>query len=300
MSRFERGDADHTPLLAMLYQIRTAVADLIVPLLAGLMTVWLIVVTPSHFFNTSFFHSRPLEKLRSPFLFLWPFLSKEERRPLDSSQFLLFGIFAAVLAGFEFDNSNQLRGLLRETGVTESLLGYFSQQNATLGQIIASIQRILQSGPVVALQTFMDQALIAAIWELIVNLFITAVFAYIFYLLVRRKMPPRHSYSFWLYMRGMQFFTTAVSTLFLSFFSLSFLGLPEVAPDVLFWLFETGLRLVWVFLFPALVLPRLFPEISVKRILGASLVGNIILSSGGWLLSTGLVFILAILGAAIG
>ncbi len=300
MGNFERGDADHTPFLAMLYQIRTAVADLIVPLLAGLMTVWLVVVTPSHFFKASFFHSRPLEKLRSPFLFLWPFLSKEERRPLDPSQFLLFGIFTAALAGFGFDNSNQLRGLLRETGVTESLLSYLSQQNATLGQIVASIQRVLQSGPVVALQTFMDQALIAAIWELIVNLFVTAVFAYIFYLLVRRNLSPRHSYSFWLYMRGMQYFTTAVSTLFLSFFSLSFLGLPEVAPDVLFWLFETGLRLVWLFLFPAIVLPRLFPELTSKRILGASLVGNIILAGAGWLLASGVVFILAILGAAAG
>ncbi len=300
MGNFERGDADHTPFLAMLYQIRTAVADLIVPLLAGLMTVWLVVVTPSHFFKASFFHSRPLEKLRSPFLFLWPFLSKEERRPLDPSQFLLFGIFTAALAGFGFDNSNQLRGLLRETGVTESLLSYLSQQNATLGQIVASIQRVLQSGPVVALQTFMDQALIAAIWELIVNLFVMAVFAYIFYLLVRRNLSPRHSYSFWLYMRGMQYFTTAVSTLFLSFFSLSFLGLPEVAPDVLFWLFETGLRLVWLFLFPAIVLPRLFPELTSKRILGASLVGNIILAGAGWLLASGVVFILAILGAAAG
>lgn len=300
MRNFERGDADHTPFLAMLYQIRTAVADLIVPLLAGLMTVWLIVVTPSHFFKASFFRSRPLEKLRSPFLFLWPFLSKEERRPLDPAQFLLFGIFTAALAGFGFDNSNQLRGLLRETGATESLLGYLSQQNAALGQIIASIQRILQSGPVVALQTFMDQALIAAIWELIVNLFVTAVFAYIFYLLVRRSLSPRHSYSFWLYMRGMQYFTTAVSTLFFSFFSLSFLGLPQVAPDVLFWLFETGLRLIWLFLFPAIVLPRLFPELTIKRILGASLVGNLILSGAGWFLASGVVFILAVLGAAAG
>ncbi len=298
MGNFERGDADHTPFLAMLYQIRTAVADLIVPLLAGLMTVWLVVVTPSHFFKASFFHTRPLEKLRSPFLFLWPFLSKEERRPLDPAQFLLFGIFTAALAGFGFDSSNQLRGLLRETGVTESLLGYLSQQNAALGQIIASVQRILQSGPVVALQTFMDQALIAAIWELIVNLLVTAVFAYIFYLLVRRQISPRHSYSFWLYMRGMQYFTTAVSTLFLSISSLSILGLPEIAPDVLFWLLETGLRLVWLFLFPAIVLPRLFPELTAKRVIGASLVGNIILAGADWFLASGLVFILALLGAA--
>ncbi|MEJ2747254.1 MAG: hypothetical protein P8183_04980 [Anaerolineae bacterium] len=144
----------------------------------------------------------------------------------------------------------------------------------------------------------MDQSLIAAIWELIVNLFVTAVFAYIFYLLVRRQISPRHSYSFWLYMRGMQYFTTAVSTLFLSFFSLSILGLPEVAPDVLFWLLETGLRLIWLFLFPAIVLPRLFPELTTKRVIGASLVGNIILAGADWFLASGVVFVLAILGAA--
>jgi hypothetical protein len=300
MRGYERGDADHTPLLAMLYQIRTAVADLIIPLLAGLMTVWLVVVTPSHFFKAAFFHSRPLEKLRSPFLFLWPFLSKEERRPLDPAQFLLFGIFTAALAGFGFDNSNQLHGLLRETGLTEALLSYLSQQNAALGQIIASVQHILQSGPVAALQSFMDQALIAAIWELIVNLFVTAVFAYLFYLLVRRRISPRHSYSFWLYMRGMQYFTTAVSTIFLSISSLSILNLPEVAPDVLFWLLEMGLRLIWLFLFPAVVLPRLFPELTARRIIGASLVGNLFLAGAGWLLASGLVFVLAIFGAAVG
>lgn len=300
MRNHERGDADHTPFLAMLYQIRTAVADLIVPLVAGLMTVWLVVVTPSHFFKASFFQERPLTKLRSPFLVLWPFLSKEERRPLDPAQFLLFGIFTAALAGFGFDNSNQLRGLLRETGLTQSLLDNLARQNAALGQTIAAVQRILQSGPVAALQSFMDQSLIAAIWELIVNLLVTAVFAYIFYLLVRRQISPRHSYSFWLYMRGMQYLTTAVSTIILSFFSLSILGLPKVAPDVLFWLLETGLRLIWLFLFPAIVLPRLFPELTVKRVLGASLVGNIILAGADWFLASGVVFVLALLGAAAG
>ena len=167
-----------------------------------------------------------------------------------------------------------------------------------MGQTIAAVQGILQSGPVAALQTFMDQSLIAAIGELMVNLLGTAVFAYIFYLLVRRQISPRHSYSFWLYMRGMQYLTTAVSTIFLSFFSLSILGLPEIAPDLLFWLLETGLRLVWLFLFPAIVLPRLFPELTAKRVLGASLVGNIILMGADWFLASGAVVVLAILGAA--
>ena len=294
------GDSNHTPFLAMIYQIRTAVADLAIPLLAGLATVWLLIIRPRAFFNAYFFHTKPLESLRSPLTVFWRALSSEERRPLDPAQFLLFGIFAAALAGFNFDNSNKLTGLLRETGVTEALLTGLASRSASLGQLINAGRRFWQSGLMVALQSFLDQAIIAAILELIINLFVTALFAYLFFLLVRRQMSATHSYIFWLYMRGLLFFTTAVSSIFFSIVSLSFLGLPEVAPDLLFWLLESGSRLLWLFLFPALILPRLIDGLTGRRVLVASLIGQVILASLNWLFLGGAVTVLAFLSALTG
>jgi hypothetical protein len=40
--------------------------------------------------------------------------------------------------------------------------------------------------------------------------------------------------------------------------------------------------------------------LTVKRILGASLVGNIILAGADWFLASGVVFVLALLGAVAG
>ena len=110
---------ERSPLVQMWSQVRAAIADLGVPLLAGLKTMWLLIARPRVFFQTFSQPGRALSSLRTPIDPLWRAVSGERvRAPLGPAQFLMFGIFAAILAGFEFDNSNQLVGLLQETGVS--------------------------------------------------------------------------------------------------------------------------------------------------------------------------------------
>lgn len=286
-------DAERFPMLALWFQIRSAIADIITPLLAGLKTVWLLMFTPFYFFNAYFFGERPLERLRSPFGPLWRTLSDQAQKPLDPAQFLLFGIFTAALAGFNFDNSNRLTGLLQETGAIERGLAELSRLNPNTADLIGRVQSFLQNPAVVSTRAFFDQAIIAAIVELFINLLILIVFAYLFWLLAGRKVSVGNSYVFWLYMAGLQFFTTGVASLFFSLVSLDLFNLPDNVPAVIFWLSDTGLRLLWQYLLPSILLPRLFPPLTAGRVLLAALVGRGILALLGWLLTGGLLAILA-------
>ncbi len=281
----------------MWFQARTAIADLLTPVLAALKTLWLLFFTPRNFFHAFCFHTRALDRLLSPVDPLWRALSREARRPLDPAHFLLFGILAAALAGFDFDNSNQLLGLLQRTGAVDSALDTLARQSLTLEEVITAGRTFFAHPAVAAVRSFFNLAVVAAVVELLINLFVLMLFAYLFYLLAGRRLSATHSYGFWLYMAGLQFFTTAVSFLFFSFFSLSQLGLPEIAPNIFFWLLETGLRLYWRYLLPAFLLPRLFANLTTGRVLLAALVARTILAGLGWFLTIGLVALATLVGA---
>jgi hypothetical protein len=288
-------DAQRFPMLALWFQIRSAIADVITPLLAGLKTVWLLIFTPFYFFRAYFFGERPLERLHSPFGPLWRTLSDQPQKPLDPAQFLLFAILTAALAGFNFDNSNRLTGLLQETGVVERSLAQLSGLNPAAGDLVERVQTLLQTPIVASFRTFFDQSLIAAIVELFVNLLILIAFAYLFWLFSGRHVSVGNSYVFWLYTAGLQYFTTAVTSLFFSIVSLDLFNLPTQVPAVIFWLSDTGLRLLWQYVLPALILPRLFPPLTAGRVFLAALIGRAILALIGWLIAGGLLALLAFL-----
>lgn len=280
-------DDDHVPLVAMWFQIRTAIADLFVPLLAGMKTLWLLIFTPHTYFDAFFFKTRRLDTLHSPFGLIWRSLTNNRQMPLGPAQFLLFGIFAAALSGFGFDNSNRLSGLLRELKVTDLVLEQLSNRSAILAEVIGRVQHFLTSPVVVKGQNFFDQDIIAAIIELVLTLLVMVIFAYIFYLLSGRRLSATCSYAFWLYMTGLQFFTTAVTFLLFSLVGFLLTDLPQI-PDILFWLSETGLQIWWFYLFPLIMLPRLFPKLTKVRVVTASLLTHAILSSLGWIITTGI------------
>jgi hypothetical protein len=292
-------DEDHMPLVAMWFQIRTVFAELIVPLLSGLKTLWLLLFAPVTFFEAFFYKTRRLSSLHSPFGFLWRSLTNDPQTPLGPAQFLLFGIFTAALAGFGFDNSNRLSGLLGELNVTELALGEISSRNEALEQMIQSVQGFFASPVVMTAETFFDQEIIAAVIELILTLLVMVLFAYLFYLLAGRLISPTRSYAFWLYMTGLQFFTTAVTFLVFSFVGLFFPNLPQI-PDILFWLMETGWLIFWHYLFPAFILTRIFRPLTRKRVIFASLVSHAILSGLGWMITTGAITFIALTGLMMG
>jgi hypothetical protein len=292
-------DAEHTPLLAMWYQTRTALAELIIPLLAGLKTLWLLFFSPVRFFEVAFRRARPLESLRSPIDPFWRTLTPEERRPLDPAHFLLFGIFAAALANFQFDNSNRLSGLLSdgESGLFSTVTAALSNLLPALSGRLEDIQAFLQGTFFAQLRTFIDPSLTAVIAELITNLLLLLIFTYLFYLLIRRRIPAVYSYAFWLYAAGAQFVTTAVSHFFFAFISLPTFNLPQITPDIIFVIVETGLLILWQYLYPAFILPRVFPgSISGKEVLIAAILGRGILAIAGWLIFGGFVLIATFIG----
>ncbi len=299
--RTPREDAEYTPLVAIWYQTRTALAELIIPLLAGLKTMWLLFVAPVRFFEVAFQRTRPLESLRSPFDPFWRTLTSEERTPLDPAHFLLFGIFAAVLANFEFDNSNRLLGLLGdgESGFLGTAIAALSNLIPSQSGRLAAIQAFFEGELFSQLQTFIDPTLTAVITELILNLILIVIFAYLFYLLSGRRISATNSYAFWLYIAGIQFVTTAVSRLLFNFISLPTFNLPQITPDLIFVIIETGLLILWYYLYPAYVLPRVFPSaITRKQVLITALLGRGILAVAGWLIFGGFVLIATLIGGS--
>ena len=149
-----------------------------------------------------------------------------------------------------------------------------------------------------------DQALIGAILDLVGYLLAAVIFATLFRLIVRRGITVTQSYAFWLYMQGLALFSTA---LFLLVFHIApdvviktqqllaagidyFLALPGIASllrfftveqdslaaDVTaFWLLESGLHtFVWLYIAPALILPRIFPDMTMGRVLFSALLGR--------------------------
>jgi hypothetical protein len=292
-------DEDHMPLVAMWFQIRTVIAELFVPLLAGMKTLWLLVFAPHAYFDAFFFKSRRLDRLHSPFGLIWRSLTNEAQMPLGPAQFLLFGIFTAALAGFGFDNSNRLSGLLTELNITNLALDQLSSRSDALAEIIERIQSFFASSLVMTAQNFLDQDIIAAVIELILTLLVMVLFAYIFYLLSGRVLSPTRSYAFWLYMTGLQFFTTAVTFLLFSLIGFFLPDLPQI-PDILFWLSETGLQIWWFYLFPLVILPRLFPRLTRVRVVVASLLTHAILSGLGWIITSGIFIAITLVGSMMG
>lgn len=289
-----------SPFLAMWYQARAAIAELIIPLLAGLKTIWLLLATPLNFFRAYFFGARSIEQLHSPVDPLWRLLAAGARRPLDAAQFLLFGIFTAALAGFDFDNSNRLTGFLVQQGLIERTLEAIAARSPLAAALISSGQQALAHPLVVAVRSFFDQTLVAALLELVVTLLLTLLLAYLFYLLTGRAVSAAHSYPFWLYMTGLNYFTTGLLALVISVLSLAMLGLPPALPTFLFWLSETGFRIIWYYVYPAIVLSRLFPGLGRRQVVVASLAGRLILAGIGWLLTAGAVFALTLWGLMTG
>jgi hypothetical protein len=68
--------------------------------------------------------------------------------------------------------------------------------------------------------------------------------------------------------------------------------LPQITPNLIFVIIETGLLILWYFLYPAWVLPRVFSNsITRKQVLIAAILGRGIMAVAGWLLFGGLVLI---------
>ena len=281
------------PLQEMWRHMLRVLADLITPLLDGLKTIWLLWVTPTSFFKRMFRqselsgtgHKAPDTKGKQ---------RDTEGKYLESAQFLLFGIGAATLANFEFDNSNRLIGLLGngESSLLNTAVTALSNLIPSLSGRLHSLQAFFQGDFFAQLQTFTDPSLTAAITELIVNLLLLLVFTYLFFLLIGRTISTEFIYPFWLYVVGLQFVTTAVSRLLFNFISLPTFNLPPIAPELFFFIIESGLFILWYFLYPAWVLPNVFPNcVTRQRVLVASLLGRGIMAVAGWLIFGGFVLI---------
>jgi len=296
---YHRGESEHTPILAIWYQTRVAFADLIIPMLAGLKTVWLLLFSPFKFFHTYFDHTKPIEKLRTPFDPVWRALTKEERFPLDPAQFLLFGIFTAALAGFDFSTSNRFLDVLRATGITKQAREGVAVASPSTETVINNIEQAWNSAISQNIFGLFDQTLISAITELIVTLIITMFFAFVFYLLVGRRMSATRSYSFWLFMIGLQFFTTGISSLMLSVTSLPTINLPEFIPGFFYSVQELFFSLLWLLIIPTFILPRLHPEtgLTAKRVIFAIIAGRGVIAGIVWFALVGYVSLVAIFGA---
>jgi len=209
------------------------------------------------------------------------------------------GIEAGVSAGVEINTAiDQSQGLLITAvgGALQSLPPALNQQIASMHQ---SYTRVIAP--------FMDQVLISALLDLVGHLLIVVLFAYLFRLLIGRAISAAQSYTFWLYLEALNIFSIAayfavlhfwptpilrfqngIASLFQSIFNTSLLtslfaspavSALDLAPDIAaFWFLESGVHtLFWLYILPAIVLPRIFPQLSTRRVLLTTIAGRIAL-----------------------
>ncbi|MCL4869317.1 MAG: hypothetical protein KJ063_10120 [Anaerolineae bacterium] len=290
---------ERSPFLLIWRQSRAAISELIVPLLAGLKTVWLLLVSPTHFFRTWFFDRAAASRFHSPFGLVWRTLTSAPQLPLEPHQFLLFGIFTAALAGFGFDNSNRFTGFLSQAGAGDLLLGQLQQSAPAAANLLLRVRTLGESPTILTLSQFMDSSIISAVVELVLTLYITMAFALFFWVMVRGRVSTTQSYTFWLYMTGLQYFTTGLSSIVYLIFSL---GFSAEVTAFLFWLLESGLFVLWQLILPVIVLPRLFPKLTLGSVLLAVLVGRGLLFALSWLVAgfgyTLLILLATLLGSS--
>ncbi|MCA9971666.1 MAG: hypothetical protein KC425_15685 [Anaerolineales bacterium] len=288
------GGAEPTPFLAMWEQMRTALAELLIPFLASLKTIWLLVVTPVAFFRTLQVDQEQTHALRSPVDIFWRTLTGERREPLDPAHFLLFGILTAALAGFEFGNSNRLLGVVQRTGVARAILDNLGRANPALDGLITDVRAFLESPFALFVRSLLDLNLIAALFELLITLFLIMIFAYLFRILVGRGISAGLSYSFWLYVTGLQFLTTAVSAILVRLSSLPALRPDALTPELFFWLLESVLFVLWQLVLPTLILPAVAPTLSRRRVFLSAAAIHAGFAVANWLLTAGFFAALAL------
>ena len=191
-----------------------------------------------------------------------------------------------------------------------------------LGEQVA----VLQGFYTVSIRPFLDQAFISTVLTLIRHLLSVMVFAYIFDILVGRAMTAVQSYTFWLYLEAVKLLSVAVyfavfqlfpnliipiQQMLTSFFGqllnnpLSALLFETSTTEALgieanaaaFWFLENGFHsLLWLYVFPMFLLPRLFPALNARGVLLSTFMGRLIYLLLGAITLFGLVALFAYIG----
>ncbi len=131
------------------------------------------------------------------------------------------------------------------------------------------------------------------------TLILTMLFAYLFRWVAGRGVTATGSYAFWLYMTGMQFFTTAITFVTFKFVSLPAFDLPPFMPQSIFVIVEYVWTLLWLYLLPLWVLPRIFPPLSRRRTLGALLITHAVFIGLNWVMRVGFGTVLLLLSSLV-
>lgn len=119
-------DLHRSPIATMWGQVRSAIGEAVIPVLAGFKTLWLMLFAARNFFRASLLAERPPASLRTPFDLFWITVSNEPRRPLEPAQLLLFALLFHVLlqqelnVGMAIGAEAAVNAALAEAGVTLS------------------------------------------------------------------------------------------------------------------------------------------------------------------------------------
>gem|GEM_PF-3675702 len=133
-----------TPLITMWQQSREAIADATIPVLAGLKTLWLLLLTPVNFFNAQLQGTRAASSLRTPFDPFWRAITAAARNPLEPAQLLLFAILTKVLVEQDLQTSTET-GV--EAGVQAGIEAANAQPTAGLTDgMLESVNKLIEDG----------------------------------------------------------------------------------------------------------------------------------------------------------
>lgn len=241
--------------------------DILIPLLAGIKTTWLIFFKPSEFFRTVFFQEKPADAIDFPLTRFWRRISGEPQYVFEPAQYWFFVLaFMAVVAILLRGNGSILPDTAPNDDGPE-----FATGNLFFVVLRPMITRITENYNI-------SDDLLELPFEMLYAAFIffsTALLAYIYHRFMGKKsLPSNHNYTFWLYFVGAMFVAIRV----VIFMSVIFIQRDPDAWQLmrlirnLISLAIVGVGFGYIFLvypiyMPIFVLSKLFDTISFNRAL---------------------------------
>ncbi|MFK7804898.1 MAG: hypothetical protein AB8G95_24920 [Anaerolineae bacterium] len=245
--------------------------DILIPLLAGIKTTWLIFFKPNEFFRTIFFQEKPADEIDFPLSKFWRKISNEPQYVFEPAQYWFFVLaFMAVVAILLRGDGSILPDAAPDSDGPE-----FASGNLFFVVLRPMITRITENYNI-------SDDLLELPFELLYVAFVffsTALLAFIYHRFMgKESLPSNHNYTFWLYFVGAMFVAIRV----IIFFSVILIQQDPEAWQLiriirnLLSLAVAGLGFGYIFLvyplyMPISVLSKLFNTISFNRALKVTL-----------------------------
>ncbi|MFT5193317.1 MAG: hypothetical protein ACI9EW_000507 [Cellvibrionaceae bacterium] len=240
---------------------KNLIFEVLIPVLAGIKTTWLIFVKPNEFFKTLFFYEKPADEIDFPLSNLWRKITNEPQYIYEPAPYWFFVLAFMTVAAILLRGSSVLTLGGRVAGNEAE----FANGNLFFIVLRPMINRIMFNYNI-------SDDLLELPFGLLYVLFVffsTALLAFIYHRSMgRENLPSNHNYTFWLYFVGAMFIAIRIMLLLLAGITTlgteGLLSLPGIALSVIGFGY---IFIIYPLYMPIYVLSKLFSTISFNRAL---------------------------------